>query len=354
MTTINAIRFDDYSGALVCDETRGWNEENLQLDTAYKIKPVVPKEIRDRYGIVAAYGNTGTSTIGDELKFSIEKRLRENYRKELEIHEKPPATFKTIEEIAGMTWDIITQMKHDHIDQHLLGRFGFSLADFCRGYYEKDSSRIDIKDKDVIKQVHEVITWKSRGEESRSVFLNAGILAGFDPVEKFRIFHFSMIAQFFEPLETIFVADGSGVDSVNLAMSDFTSRLGGGERRDPIDRVEGLFQLIHGVNNATRVNLGCGGYYNIIYINGRENDHQARLKEISDHRSKLASEIVHTFSSGNLREGKAFELLDALIYQDEGFENVEERFWSTVGDPRRVFRFLRGFKGESYYIPISY
>ncbi len=354
MTTINAIRFDDYSGALVCDETRGWNEENLQLDTAYKIKPVVPVEIQERYGIVAAYGNTGTSTIGDELKFSIEKRLRETYRQELEVLEKPPPSFKTVEEIAGMMWEIITNMKHAHIDQNLLGRFGFAMADFCRGYYEKNGSRIDIKDKDVIRQVHEIITWKSRGEESRSVFLNAGILAGYDPVERFRIFHFSMIDQFFEPLETIFVADGSGVDSVNLAMSDYTSSLGGGERRGSIDKVEGLFQLILGVNNASRINLGCGGYYNIIYINGREKDHKSRLKEISDHRSKLASEIVHTASTGNLTKEKALELLDELIYKDKGFENVEERFWGTVDDPRRVFRFLRGFKGESYYIPVSY
>ena len=52
MTSINAIKFDDYSGACVCDEARCWNDEGMKIYTAEKMKPCVPGEISQRYGTV--------------------------------------------------------------------------------------------------------------------------------------------------------------------------------------------------------------------------------------------------------------------------------------------------------------
>ena len=177
------------------------------------------------------------------------------------------------------------------------------------------------------------------------------LLKGQPGKQPFRPFHFSMIEHFFEPLESIFIANGSGVDSVNLVMSDFAGSKGYSDRRNPIDRVEGLYHLIHGVNNATRVNLGCGGYYNIIYVNGREKDNMSRLKEISDHRAKLASEVVHTSAVGLITMDDTFQILENLIFNEAGFEEMEEKFWTKVADPVKVFKFLRGYKGAAYYLP---
>jgi hypothetical protein len=226
MTSINAIKFNNYSGAMVSDEQRHWNPENMKIYAAEKVKPCVPPALTREYGLVAAYGNTGTSTVGDELKTTIKRRIQEEYDKEFEKLGKKPKEFRTIEQLAFSAFDVITRMKRDHIDQELLGKFGFNSNDFVRGFYVKDGKRIDITDKETIRNVDERITWKGRGEDSKAVFLNAGIFAGYEPKEGFNVFHFSMIEHYCEPVEVIFVAEGSGLDTANLVLADYAGTAG--------------------------------------------------------------------------------------------------------------------------------
>jgi hypothetical protein len=77
MTSINALRFNEHEGAMTCDEQRGWNDENLRIQVADKIRAVVPDRMVEELGVVAAYGNTGTSSIGDELRLTIRTRIEE-------------------------------------------------------------------------------------------------------------------------------------------------------------------------------------------------------------------------------------------------------------------------------------
>ncbi len=344
MTTINALKFDDYIGVMVCDEQRSWGSEDLKIYCAYKIRPCVPPAIQKEYGLVAAYGNTGTSTIGDELKFNIKQRIQEEFDKEVERLGKKPKQFKTIEELGAVMFDVIVKMKHEHINQELKGKYGLTTKDFCRGFYLKDGQKIDIADKDVIRQVDDLLTWKSRGELGRAVFLNGGIFAGYEPREGFRIFHYSMIEMYWTPVQGIFVADGSGCDTVNLKMADFAARKSVPERRGNIDPVEGLYAIIDAVNMATNNNLGVGGYYNIICFNGRAKDNMKKMVEINDHRSKLASEIVSACDEDFISQDAAFKLLDDVIYQGKPYESVNDQLFKKTRDPKRLGRFLRGYK----------
>ena len=75
MTSINALRFDEYSGILICDEQRSWNDDKIKIFSSDKIKPVTPERVLKEQGIAVCYGNTGTSSVGDELKFTIQKRI---------------------------------------------------------------------------------------------------------------------------------------------------------------------------------------------------------------------------------------------------------------------------------------
>src|SRR4030042_3145446 len=112
-------------------------------------------------------------------------------------------------------------MKRTHIDETLIGRYGFNSNDFCRGFYTKNGEKYEINDTDIIGKVEEMMTWKKRGEESKPIFLNAGIIAGFAPREGFQIYHMSLIEFFCEPVETIFLADGSGRDTCNIIMAEY-------------------------------------------------------------------------------------------------------------------------------------
>jgi len=43
MTVVNAIRFNEHSGAMVCDEQVSWGNMERKGDVGDKIQPVIPE-----------------------------------------------------------------------------------------------------------------------------------------------------------------------------------------------------------------------------------------------------------------------------------------------------------------------
>lgn len=345
MTSINAIRFDKYSGALVCDEQRGWNPENMIINAADKIKSVVPDDVVESTGMVACYGNTGTSTIGDELKFNIRKRVRQEYDKLLKKTGEPPTELATMEELAKWAYEAQTELKRGHINQTIEGRYGFGVNDFCRGYYKNNGKQIDIKDPETISAIHDSITWKGRSGEMTSVFLNAGIIAGYEPRKGFQIYTLSMIEFGYWQVQEIFLTDGSGRDMASVHMTEFSNRKTMPERRGAIHPVEGIFEMVHAVNIATRNNIGCEGYLNIMLIDGRK-PHAERLIQINDDRAKLVSEIVRCYEGRYLDKLKAMEMVEALLWGGATWETVDRELWKVSKHPDSMFEFLRNYPDQ--------
>jgi hypothetical protein len=343
MTSINAVRFDENSGILICDEQRSWNDEKLKIFSSDKIKPVTPERVQKEQGVAVCYGNTGTSSVGDELKFTIKKRIGQEYEKLIEKLDEVPTHFKTVEELAHLAFETQIQMKREHIDETITGRYGFNTNDFIAGFYQKDSDKIEIKDKDLINSIHDSLHWKDRVGEMTPIFLNAGIFAGYEPKEGFRIFSLSLIEFSCEPVQEIFVADGSGKDQCSVVFAEYTSSKTLPERRGTIDRVEGLIAALKAVNKASWHNIGVGGYYNIIYIDGKK-PNMEKLMEISDHRSKLAAEIVKAMTNHFINYSDAAHLIDELIYKGGTFEDMHEKFMGKVKDPKKVKKLLRGYR----------
>lgn len=343
MTSINALQFDNYSGIMLCDVLRSWNEEDMQLSASDKIKPCVPQEIIMETGLVAAYGNTGTSTIGDEIKITIYRRLKEEYRKLKEKTEEIPENFKTLEELSSLVFDIILNMKHNHISQQMKSIYGFNSHDYIRGYYENNGRKIEVNDKKILEDCQKFMTWEGRTEDIRPVFLNAGILAGYENKEGFRIFQFSLYRMHREPVEVAFAAGGSGSDMVTSCMTDYLSRKSLIEKRGNIEPLEGSIELIHSLNRACERNLGVGGYYNIILFDGRK-DNSQRIREICDHRAKLASEIVFAYKEDFISETLVRELIEMLLFKEASFEEVHEIFLKGCNNRKNLLYRLRGYK----------
>lgn len=348
MTSINAMRFNQFQGIMICDEQRSWNPERMKIWTAYKIKPVVPTQVQREQGLVAGYGNTGTSTIGDELRSNISKHVAEKYKMAREEAGVPPSVFCTVRDLAQLAFDIIAQTKHRHIDEELRGKCGFDTKDFIRGYLEKEGEKVEIKDKDVISKANDLITWKGQNEAARAVFGNAGIVAGYEPHEGFRIFLISQAEQFCEPVQAAFLAQGSGIDTTSFVFSDFVSIHALPERRADLDPEEGLLSAIKAVNAASRFNVGVGGYYNILVFDGRQKDNMKKLWEINNHRSKLASEIAFACSGGFLDGDVARKLAASLILRNDPIEDVQKEFLKRSSQRRILARFLRGYKMDRW------
>jgi hypothetical protein len=343
MTSINAMRFDHYSGVLMCDEARCWNPEMMKILTPEKMRCVIRPDIQKETGVVAVQGNTGTSTIGDEFMEEVKLRIGEEYDKDCKKAGKKLASFRKMEDLAHFAFEVISGIKRRHIDEGLVGKFGFTGAEFINGSYKKDDKTVEIKDKEVATAAYRQMTWEGRGEDVQGVFLNSQVFAGYDPETGFRAFLLSEIIPVCEAIQECFLAEGSGLDVCDLVWSNNASMRSVPERRGAIDRVEGLVTMLEGLNSAFRVSAGVTGYPKIMYVNGREKDHMARLKEICDWRSKLASEAVFAEMYGFISRETAMKLVEAVIYKDKPFEEVNEALWSAATDRKKMLRFFRGY-----------
>jgi hypothetical protein len=254
-----------------------------------------------------------------------------------------PDKFITIAEVAKLAYEVITNLKHTHIDQEMEGRYGFRTRDFIQGRYEAGEKKVEIKDGDLVKKLDEMITWKVRSKAGYSVFLNSGIIAGYEPREGFRIFHLSMIEHLCEPVQQIFQADGSGRDLANVVFTEYANTLRVPERRGDVDRVEGMMSMIAALNSAGRHDIGVGGYWNIICFDGRRKKNADKMWLINDHRAKLASEVVKAQTHGLIPRDKAGDLVEALVFEGAEFGTVEEGLLKAAKDARAMVRFLRGY-----------
>ncbi len=344
MTSINAMKFNRCMGACMSDEERGWNDEGLVSLTTEKMRLITDETIHAEQRTAAVYGNTGTSTVGEELRTGIKLRISELYRKERDKAGKPPAKFMTMERMASEAFDVITRMKHAHVDWELKGKYGFDTADFVRGFYERNGEKIDIKEAEMVKAVDELLTWKGRSSAPQALHLNAGIVAGYEPAEGFAIFGISMITPYVEPVQEIFLADGSGRDMTTVVFTEDLNRRTISQRRGDVDPVDGVLTMLDALNTACRHDIGVGGYPCIIMIDGSRKDPADIVWRLQDHRGKLAAEISTAETEGHLAREAARSLIQRLVFDREAFETVEQDLWSRSRDRKGLLRLLRGYR----------
>ncbi len=146
-----------------------------------------------------------------------------------------------------------------------------------------------------------------------------------------------------EPVSEIYLAEGSGLDICDHLYTDFANARSIPERRNAIDRGAGTLKMLEGLNYAIDLCAGVGGYIKLIYINGHEKNPEKRLKEISDYRAKLASEIALAYTRRYLSETSAVELLTRLLYEDEPFWSINEEMMKKTSDRDAFLRYLRGY-----------
>jgi len=342
MTAINALRFDEKSGILVCDEQRTWNDEELKVDSCDKIRPVVAPDVVTATRMAACYGNTGSSSLGDEWAVNMHKTISHKYAAWKDS--KKSKDFLSVEEVAQLAFEEQMKLKHDHIDQQLKGKFGFTANDFIRGSYDKDGKTIQIKDKKIIDQIPEYLTWAGRSKPVEGVFLNAGIIAGYSPVDGFRIFLLSLIDPTCEPVSEIYLAEGSGLDICDHLYTDFANACSIPERRGQIDRGIGTLKMLEGLNYAIDLCAGVGGYIKLVYINGHAKNPADIVREYADYRSKLASEIAVAYTRRMLDEKTAVALINDILYLEKPFKQVNEKLLKSVTDANAFVKTLRGYR----------
>ncbi len=343
MTSINAIRFNDFSGAMVCDEQRHWNPERMKIYAADKIRSIIPPLIREKYGLTACYGNTGTSAIGDELRLTIYREVEREFNARCRAEGKMPDEFMSIADVVRLAWHVICRMKHTHVDEHLKIKFNLRAADVIRGYRMRDGKKIPVKNAEIVKSAMQSIARNPELTASDAVFGNGGIIAGFDANTPFSIYMFSMKEGFVEPVESGYAALGSGGDTTNFVIPRLFNRTGVSGRINGIEPVEGLISVLDAVNMATEHNLGVGGYYNIILFDKKCSGNNGCYREFNDHASRLASEVVKAHRAGFISHAVCSELIQGMMFQGRDVDWAEQKLWNDAQDKPGLHRLLRGY-----------
>lgn len=343
MTSINVLRFDKYSGICIGDESISTVAE-MRVNLGEKVRPFVPDSIVEAYGTVGVIGTTGTCSIGDTIGENLEIYLRDKFQEEIEKHGKKPEKFLTIHDMAKVCFDFVIKQKHDRISDRIKGTYNFNVPEFIEGKYERNGKMYEIKDKDTIRDVLDQMVWRNKMEEVGYIFLNAGLVAGYDDELGFQIYHYDIRDAYWHLVQNCYMAEGSGRHSVDPAVYSFAEKWLVEERRGNIDPVEGSIALIHGVNKASDHEIGVGGYYNIILIDGRRKKYKERLREINDDRSLLASHVVRAFEHHFLPYKETYDFIKALLFEDASFGDVYEQFWKAAKEPEILSRVLRGYK----------
>ena len=345
MTVINAMIFDKHSGAMCCDEQTSIGEVRKMMSSD-KIQKIVPSKIRDNVKFEAVYGGTGTTAIGDEIRRGIKIRLSENFDKSVVRSKESTESFVSMNDLFQIAYEEMMKVKHRHIDDIVSGYFNFSTADYMQGYYKDfNDEKIEISQKDLKDKIFDLINWKN-ADEVDSIFLNAAIIAGFDSSGEFRICKLSMKTEMLLQIaDSVFETVGSGSDSAQLIFSDYAGNKTLDERRNHIDRVEGMIQLLRATHAAAKYNMGVGGYFNIVLFDSSEDDPAKRLFEVFDSKAKLASEVVFAYYNKFIDYDKTYELIDELIFKrQKPFEEMNARFINASSDKTKMLRFLRGYK----------
>lgn len=345
MTVINAMIFDKHSGAMCCDEQTSIGEVRKMMSSD-KIQKIVPSKIRENVKFEAVYGGTGTTAIGDEIRRGIKIRLKENFDKALIRSKGNSESFVSMTDLFQIAYDEMMKVKHRHIDDIISGYFNFNTADYMQGFYkDANDEKIEICQKDLKDKVFGLINWKD-SDEVDSIFLNAAIIAGFDSSGEFKICKLSMKTEMLLQIaDSVFETVGSGSDSAQLIFSDYAGNKTLDERRNHIDRVEGMIQLLRATNAAAKYNMGVGGYFNIVLFDSSEDDPAKRLFEVFDSKAKLSSEIVFAYYNKFLDYETTYELIDELIFKrQKPFEEMNIRFLNASADKTKMLRFLRGYK----------
>jgi hypothetical protein len=342
MTSINALRLDRDRGLLICDEARYWNPEWMIFYTPEKIRAVAVPPVSENLDLILFMGQTGTSSVGDEFIDLVERSITRWYREECERLGHPPQA-PLLADLAARAFEVVTAVKHQHVDDYLQGRFGFSTRDLVRGSIERAGREIPLQDKDIVAEAHKLVTWEGTPDSVKAIFGNSQILAGHTPADGFRMFYMTERTPVCEEVDEVFTAWGSGRDTCDLAFCKFADALGVEERRGKIDPARGLVALLRGLNDAFRLTAGVAGYPKIMYVDGTRPRRADRIKSVFDMHAKLASEIVMAGSEALIPDPEVYVLVDDLIFRDAPFGEVNRRFFEAAPDKDRLARFLRGY-----------
>lgn len=324
------LKFGPDSGAMVCDE-ESWY---LRMRRTFFTIPVfflVPPDYAATHGLDAVYGGIGTPNYQAELA----RRVREEIARRAET-KKPVVSF---DEVGAILVDRMNELTRWWTDNALAFTYGFRLDDLHRGRFDRDGETVEIAQEAVRKGADALATGKRIPGQHKE---NHGLLMGYDAAHGFNAFNVKAEVGVLSQLSAGFEALGTGKYTACGVLAKYLNQIHLAKRRAGTDPLRGSLELYRASAEAAVYVNESGGVLHYVML-----DRAARRRaHVYHHRSKLAEETARLFDAGQVSEGDALALLDALLFSDAPFEETERALLAACKDPALARLLLRGYKAD--------
>lgn len=342
MGLVNSLKFDYYSGAVITDEEYFIGGRRRVL-TADNLQFLLTDEMSDELGLEVIYGGAGNIAVTNQIIGDIKSELLRSYQ----YYKKSGSTgkiFRTVEDVARLTLRIFQNYSRNYVNRKLNGLLGISIDDFNRGHFLKDGKKIEITEEKVISKAMDMILLKP--DYMKDISEIEGLIIGTDSQYGFNTFDFYGGMTHLYVSTSMYDSIGSGSTTTSLAFSDLINSLTLDERRNGVDKIFGMAELIRITNQTAVKNSEIGGYYDIIYLNGKQKDHAVRCIEIKGELSQFIKEAVTAFGYKFISKELCYALIDNYIFNQKKFDPVEadSALFGNASDPGKLELVLRGYK----------
>jgi len=349
MTSINAIRINNDTGILLCDEASYWNEEWMIIYTPDKIQSVMNSDLLERHRTALFIGMAGSSLMGEHVMDGM-TQLINSYEEKLNRAPAMANKLLSLKHLAQQAFSIATSVKATFLNDFFVSQFGFSIPELITGSYERSGKKIDIKDEDIQKEALKYLTFEGQPADVSHIFKNTLLLAGYSPSEGFRMYFMSTSTPVCEEVAELYVTGGSGTDTTDLVYSQYAAQVPVSCRREGVDIIDATITAFSGLGAAFRLTAGVAPYPNFIVVDGSS---PKIFRKVFDCRSQLVSEAVAAFKAGLLTRKAVREIVQEMLFKDSPFPKGQEMLFKKARNRRELDLFLRGFYFGNKYIPHS-
>jgi len=295
-------------------------EEGIAVADEQSSTPLRKYNVAEKLHILngsAIYGGSGISDMIKEVYEISNDELGKIKEEKKEV---------SLNDIYHLTNNVLINYKNHLKNNVLRANISYDLDDFLTGHLSRANKPLDESSKNYAAGL-----LKDIDEKTSMVALIGGKESG-----KFNIYEITSNGFSFKSSRP-YASIGSGEDESGKVLSSYVSHLPR-NKRENIDKTEGLSKIIEATNASSRLNVGVGGAPSIMYFG----------KEIiipNENQCILATEIVEGLTNNFLEKDIAHEYLSRLIFDNENFQKIEEEIKTKLGkDWEKLNKVLRGYK----------
>lgn len=342
MGLVNSLKFSYKSGAIITDE-EFFIGGRRRVHTADNLQSLITEEMSNEFGLEAVFGGAGNLSVVKDVICMIKTKLQSEYAEYRRRGSDSPV-FKTVEDVARIALRVFQEISHEKVSKKLYGLLGFTLDDFNRGFYFSEGKKIEIKDDKIVAKAMEIIMMKA--SHMKDIQEVESIIIGTDTESGFNAFDFYGGMTHLYLSTSLYNSVGAGSTSTSLDFANMINSLELDQRRNGIDKILGLVELVRITNQSAIKNSEIGGYYDIIYLDGNGKNHNDRFFDINGEKTQLLKEIVGAYDHNLIQKDVCHDLAEKIVYSKSefNFNEAEAAFFSNASDSGKLNLFLRGYK----------